>query len=96
MKHTWDQIVSSQTGSARRPTSLDVDRADRQVANARARVARFVKLVEDDMVRGNRATHSTQLLKTFQQILRELITHRAALFVEFMKGTPKTKPDAGS
>ena len=90
-KQMSDHIMSAQTGSPHRPTSLELDWADRQVADARARVARFAKLVDDDIGTGSLTTYSRRLLKTFEQILREQVTRRDALFVEFMKGEPKTK-----
>ena len=88
-KQDSNRIAGSQRGSARRPTPAELDRADLQVAAARERADRFAKQVDDDMRRGNPTTHSRQLLKTFQQILREMVAHRDAVFAEYMKGRPE-------
>ena len=54
---------------------------------------RWTRQVEDDMGRGRPATHSRELLASCQEILREMIGHRDAVVVEFMKGKPETESE---
>jgi len=94
-RHTSDQIASSQPGSARRPTALELDRAEQQVADGRARVERLAKQIDDDMRRGAPTTHSRDLLLTCQEILRQMTVHRDAVFAEYMKRHSKRDDDSG-
>jgi hypothetical protein len=80
-------------GHQSRSTDSEVASADFQVADARAHVERWTRHVEDEMRRGSAATHSREILASFQEILREMITRRDAVVVEFMKGKPKTESD---
>ena len=93
LKRTSDRIADSQPGSPRRRTSPELDWADLQVAVARERVEKLTKQIDDDMRRGNPTAQSRALLTTCQQILREMVIHRDALFVEYMKGQPTTERD---
>ena len=69
-------------------------RADARIVEARARVQQLERQVEDEMRRGGPATHARQTLALCQEILREAIVHRDAVFVAFMKRKPKARADA--
>ena len=86
-------VRASSSGHAARPSPAELDRADLQVAEARGRVERLAKLVEEDTQRGNATTHSRALLESRRRILREMIAHRDAVYVEFMKGRLQTESD---
>ena len=45
------------------------------------------------MGRGRLATHSRELLASCQEILREMIGHRDAVVVGFMKGKQETESE---
>ena len=87
-------LRASSSGNAGRPGPAELDRADLQVAEARGRVERLAKLVEDDAQRGSATTHSRALLASRQRILREMFAHRDAVYAEFMKGRVQTESDA--
>ena len=91
---TLDRITRAAGSGHRRAASPELDWADLQVTVARERVERLTKQIDDDMRRGNPTAESRALLTTCQQILREMVVHRDALFVEFMKGRPTTEGDA--
>ena len=91
---TLDRITRAMASGRRRATSPELDRAEIHVAAARERVEQLTKLIADDMRRGRPTPESRALLRTCQQILREMVIHRDALFVAFMKGLPTTEHDA--
>ena len=92
---TLDRITRASTsGIGRRASSTELDWADLQVAVARDRVEHLTMVIEDAMRRGNPTAQSRALLRTFQQILREMVVHRDAIFIEFMKARPKTESAA--
>ena len=80
-------------GQGQRSSSTELDRVDLQVTDARARVERWTRQVEDDMGRGRLATYSRELLASCQEILREMIGHRDAVVVGFMKGKQETESE---
>ena len=86
---------ASPTGHGQRSGSTDAElaSADFQVAHSQARVERWTRHVEDEMRRGSPATHSREILASFQGILRAMIARRDAVVVEFMKGKPRTESD---
>ena len=91
---TLERILrASSSGNAARPGPAELDRAERQVAEARGRVERLAKLLEADAQRGNATPRSRELLASRQRILREMIVHRDAVYVEFMKGRPRQEND---
>ena len=86
---------ASPTRNGQRPGSTDAEvaLADLRVADARTRVERWTRQVENEMRRGSPATHSREILAAFQEILAEMIARRGAVVVEFMEGKPRAESD---
>ena len=90
-----DTRASPSWNGQRTGSDAEIAAADFRVAEARARVERWTRQVENELRRGSPATHSREVLAAFQEILGEMIARREAVVAEFMKRAPRIESDLG-
>ena len=82
------EAVAKAAGKRTRWVWPELDLADLQVAEARARVDRLSAAIEQDMRRAGSTPEARELLTACRRILREMVAHRDAVFGEFLKASP--------